>query len=83
MLTCTSLRDYAFFTHAVSEEALSESVVDLVSSAMQKVFSFEVDLGSAASAREVFGIVDGSRSACIIREIVLKSVLERFVIFEP
>ena len=59
MLPCSGLGDNAILAHAFGEQALTQSVVDLVRSSVGKVFTLEIDARAAKLVGQVFGVVEG------------------------
>ena len=52
MLTCSSLCDDALLSHPFAKKSLSNRVIDLVRSGMQKVFPLKIDFCSAEELRK-------------------------------
>ena len=50
MLTCTRLRDQPRLAHALREQALCENLVGLVSAAVKKVLTLQVEISGQVSA---------------------------------
>src|SRR5574342_913898 len=81
MLTCSSFCNYSFFSHFLGQEALAQTVVSFMCSAMQKILSLEKNLCTAYIICQILCKKERCRSSCIIFKIIVKFLLETSVVF--
>src|SRR5262245_43046649 len=71
VLSGAGFRDDAFLAHAPREQALTETVVDLVRAGVIQVFTLKINLRAAPSLCQTFGRIQRSwPSRIIVKEIV-------------
>mmetsp|Transcript_20694 Transcript_20694/g.40644 ORF Transcript_20694/g.40644 Transcript_20694/m.40644 type:complete len:382 (-) Transcript_20694:398-1543(-) len=76
MLTSTSLSNDTLLANALGEKALSESVVNLVSTGVAEVLTLEVDLGTAHALCEALSEVQRGGAANVVAAKLLKLQLK-------
>ena len=76
MLTSARLRDDALLAHALREQCLPESIVDLVGARVQEILALEEDLRAAVILRELVCVVEVRRTACVLAQVHLELILE-------
>mmetsp|Transcript_4781 Transcript_4781/g.30268 ORF Transcript_4781/g.30268 Transcript_4781/m.30268 type:complete len:254 (+) Transcript_4781:3097-3858(+) len=83
MLSSTSLGNDALFSDTFGQKGLSHRIVDLVSTSVVQVFSFEVDIRSfsilAVMLRELFSKVQRGLPSHVVFENVLQLLLEVYI----
>jgi len=72
VLACTGFGDDALFPHALGQQSLAESVVDLVRAGVEQVFALKVDFGAA----ELFGEPFAEIERCGAAGVVLKQICQ-------
>src|SRR4029079_8061111 len=71
VLTRSGLRDDALLAHALREQSLAETVVDLVSAGMIQVLALEINLRTAPGLRQTRREIQRRRPArVVVKEIV-------------
>ena len=76
MLPGSGLGNDTCFTHALSQQCLTECVVDFMGPSVIQIFSFEIDLGSTAVRTQSRGVVERRGSANIMFQKAIKRFLK-------
>src|SRR5436190_5206258 len=72
MLTCSGFRNDPFLAHSPSQQDLTNTIVDLVSSRVVEVLAFQVDLGPTKHLRQPLCKIQRARTADIVSQEILK-----------
>ena len=79
VLSGTGFGDDAMLAHAACQKNLSDSVVNLVSSCMVQVFTFEVELAAILFGKPA-GIVEWGRTSYVVTQQLVELLLEIFAL---
>ena len=81
MLSRASFRDDAGLTHFLSQQALSQRVINLMCSGMIQIFSLQIDFGSAQILCHLLRVVEKGWTVGIIIQQVLQFCLKIRIVF--
>ena len=62
------LGDHACFAHLFGEQALSQTVVELVGAGVVEILALEIDLGAAQVLCHFFGVIQAAGSAGVFAQ---------------
>ena len=79
VLSGTGFGDDAMLAHAACQKNLSDGVVNLVSSCMVQVFTFEVELAAILFGKPA-GIVEWGRTSYVVTQQLVELLLEIFAL---